>query len=704
MTDGRITPLREPRVRQTPVGTIAVWTRAMLAVPHLTAFLGAPVRYRPALPTPRRVGDVTAMAGWGYARASEKARRLAAAHNLPYLAVESGFLRSLEPGGPRAVSCSLVVDATGIYYDATRPSDLEMLLNDTGWESPELLTEAEKAMDAVVRNRLSKYNHAPDAPPFVLTTPGQRLRVLLIDQPVGDHSVAPGMADAGAFARMLQQARRDHPGAALFIKSHPEVAAGRRSGYLTAMARNCGATVVPGDVSPLSLLAQADEVYTVTSQMGFEALLLGKTVHCFGMPFYAGWGLTRDAFACSRRIRSRTVAEVFAAAYMLYARYVNPVTGEPCSVHDAIRLLAEQRRRNEQNSGYTACLGVEARRRPVCRTFLSSTHGTTHFFRNEAEAVRKAAERKGRLAVPAPLATDALAATCARRNVPLIRLADGWLQCGALRAGRTPSLLRDDRGAPDDPSRPSGLEIMLQQAAMPEPLLARARALRAAMLRQGVILSSPRPGAVPVVPADASAAAAPAGPLPGERPTLLVAGSHADQPSSALAPGDDELLRQVRAARPDARILYLPPTESGPRPPYASRRPGDTQAADAVVQPDELPRLLPAVQEVHTVAALTGFDALLRNIPVHTYGGPFYAGWGLTTDERIFPRRSRPLTLDMLVAGALVLYPCHYDWGGRQFCGPEDICRLAALGQPSPAWLHRLRSLVRRIAGRTSGE
>lgn len=694
MTEGRITPLREPRVRQTPVGTIAVWSRAMLAVPHLAAFLGAPVRYRAALPTPRRVGDVTAMAGWGCNRASEKARRLAAAHNLPYLAVESGFLRSLEPGGPRAPSCSLVVDATGIYYDATRPSDLEMLLNDTGWESPELLAGARTAMDAVLRHHLSKYNHAPDAAPFVLTTPGQRLRVLLIDQPVGDHSVAPGMADAGTFVRMLDQARRDHPGAALFIKSHPEVAAGRKSGYLTAMARDGGVTVVPGDVSPLSLLAQADEVYTVTSQMGFEALLLGKNVHCFGMPFYAGWGLTRDAFACSRRTRVRTVEEIFAAAYMLYARYVNPVTGEPCSVHEAIRLLAEQRRRNEQNSGYTACLGFEIRQRPAIRAFLSSSHGELHFFHNDAEAIRQANAHKGRLAVPAALATDALLGACARQSVPLIRVADGWLGRDKLPTLHPFSLLRDDRGTPDDPLRPSGLESVLQQAAMPDDLLDRARALRVAMLRLGIAVSGVRLGPVP---ADAALRERPEL-IAGERLTLLVAGS-GDGPSSArMDIGDENLLHTVRSAHPDARILFLPAQGAGGRAPH--RQEGIPSAADAVVRTDELPRLLPTVHAVHTVAALVGFDALLRNIPVHTYGGPFYAGWGLTTDAQVFSRRSRPLTLDMLVAGALILYPSYYDWNGRRFCGPEDACWLLAQGPRPPLWQRVLEAVAQRFPAR----
>ena len=41
--------------------------------------------------------------------------------------------------------------------------------------------------------------------------------------------------------------------------------------------------------APLSFVEAFDEVYVATSQMGFEALLMGKVVHTFGAPFYAGW-------------------------------------------------------------------------------------------------------------------------------------------------------------------------------------------------------------------------------------------------------------------------------------------------------------------------------------------------------------------------------------------------------------------------------
>ena len=61
------------------------------------------------------------------------------------------------------------------------------------------------------------------------------------------------------------------------------------------------------------------------------------------------------------------------------------------------------------------------------------------------------------------------------------------------------------------------------------------------------------------------------------------------------------------------------------------------------------------------MTSLSGFDALLRGKRVVVYGRPFYAGWGLTDDHLPIPRRQRQLSLDELVAGALLRYPLYWD-------------------------------------------
>ena len=75
----------------------------------------------------------------------------------------------------------------------------------------------------------------------------------------------------------------------------------------------------------------ADAVHVNTSLAGFEALMREKPVTTHGVPFYAGWGLTRDLGAVpKRRDAPRTLDEMVAAVLLMYPRYLDPVSGLPC--------------------------------------------------------------------------------------------------------------------------------------------------------------------------------------------------------------------------------------------------------------------------------------------------------------------------------------------------------------------------------------
>ncbi|MDP0971736.1 capsular polysaccharide biosynthesis protein, partial [Klebsiella pneumoniae] len=78
------------------------------------------------------------------------------------------------------------------------------------------------------------------------------------------------------------------------------------------------------DVRPADLLAAVDAVYVVTSALGFEALLRGLPVRCFGAPVDSGWGLTIDTVQTGRRGAARDLEQIAAAALIAYTRYVDP--------------------------------------------------------------------------------------------------------------------------------------------------------------------------------------------------------------------------------------------------------------------------------------------------------------------------------------------------------------------------------------------
>lgn len=75
------------------------------------------------------------------------------------------------------------------------------------------------------------------------------------------------------------------------------------------------------------LLQQVDEVHTLTSLAGFEALMQGKAVTCYGQSFYAGWGLTRDIEPVLRS-RRLSLDMLVACTLILYLVYISRTTGK----------------------------------------------------------------------------------------------------------------------------------------------------------------------------------------------------------------------------------------------------------------------------------------------------------------------------------------------------------------------------------------
>ncbi len=309
-------------------------------VQELTGY--EPVRWRAAIKRPK-FGCVV---GWGLKPTANRARRLARKTDRTYIAMEDGFIRSIHPG-PDEIPVSLVVDHTGVYYDATDGSDLEKLIVEyAGLNDPRVLRRARQGMRLLRETRISKYNHAPYLSPaeLGLSPTHGRPRVLVVDQTRGDSSIAYGMANARSFRDMLACAIAENPGAEIIVKTHPEVVSRRKKGYLARQIGDARVKLISRDVNPWSLIDIVDKVYVVTSQLGFEALLAGRHVVCFGAPFYAGWGLTDDRIMVFRRKGARpSLEQLFAAVYFAYANYVNPDTKKRVSFEDAVAWLVAKR-------------------------------------------------------------------------------------------------------------------------------------------------------------------------------------------------------------------------------------------------------------------------------------------------------------------------------------------------------------------------
>ena len=251
--------------------------------------------------------------------------------------LEDGFLRSIGLGADLTLPISWVIDPIGIYFDAREPSALEVMLQD-GFYDQDLLTRAEQFRHKVVAAGLSKYNLS--AVPWC--RPQTHKPVLLVaGQVETDASIATGTIDIRTNMALLQAVRQARPDAWVVYKPHPDVMAGlRRAGTQDSQALKWCDEVVLQESLP-QMLASVDEVHVMTSLIGFEALLRGKTVVCYGQPFYAGWGLTQDRHPHPRRTRQLVLDELVAAALLLYPVYVSQTTRKVCSPEQALgELLA----------------------------------------------------------------------------------------------------------------------------------------------------------------------------------------------------------------------------------------------------------------------------------------------------------------------------------------------------------------------------
>jgi capsular polysaccharide export protein len=622
--------------------------------------------------------------GWGKKPSARMAALYAMCSGARVSSLEDGFIRSFNTG-EFSPPLSVVVDELGIYYDSTQGCELERLLASEvdvldGHES-----YVKAAYTALMTNRLSKYNHfahSGEGNGLLGFVPNyERLgHVLVVDQTVGDMSVSLGSASAKVFQEMLTAARTENPLATIYVKTHPEVSSGRKGGYLTHVQTDDRTLLLRDAVNPMSLLGHMDKVYVVTSTMGFEALLAGKPVVCFGVPWYAGWGVTddrcNDSSAWDRRKRQRSVRELFAAAYIHYTRYLNPVTHQRGTILDVIDWLVRQKEmanlmHGEQRQGRVVGVGFRRWKAANLKPMLGLHRELVQFVPN-ASGVRKLSPQPGETLVSwGASPPSGLSGFAQDKQLKLLHLEDGFVRSVGLGSDliRPQSLVLDKRGIYFDATRPSDLEHMLANREFTPDDVQRAQQVRAFIVEHDITKYNLEPRQTVQWPSSG-------------RLVVLVPGQVEDDASIRLGctsvRTNLDLLRAVRQARPDAFIVYKPHPDV-----LSLNRKGRVALAAAHEYADHVEAgvsvvsCIDACNEVHTMTSLTGFDALLRGKKVVTYGQPFYAGWGLTEDRAenatAFERRQRRLTLDELVAGALLHYPIYWDWDLKGYTTCEAV-------------------------------
>ena len=88
---------------------------------------------------------------------------------------------------------------------------------------------------------------------------------------------------------------------------------------------NLHADLIAYKTSLEDLFNKVDRIAVFTSLGGFEALIRGISVITYGLPFYAGWGLTEDFLYnhiwAKRRTRKLTIEELTFISLIKYPFY-----------------------------------------------------------------------------------------------------------------------------------------------------------------------------------------------------------------------------------------------------------------------------------------------------------------------------------------------------------------------------------------------
>lgn len=268
---------------------------------------------------------------------------------VPLVRIEDGFLRSISLGEKLSPPISLCFDNAAAYFDSTQPSLLESIIQNYDFEADEaLMRRARIGLRALVESRLSKYNFSEDGDVANLFGPKTRERILVVGQVESDMSLIKG--DVGSMTNndLVRAAALENPHAQIIYKPHPAVLSGTSISAQSdpKLVRDI-ALVLNSDLALADAFQTIDRVYTMTSLAGFEALIRSIPVTCFGMPFYAGWGATDDRRVCQRRVAKRTAVQIFAASYILYPKYFDPIRKRPIKFEQALELLKEMKIRQK---------------------------------------------------------------------------------------------------------------------------------------------------------------------------------------------------------------------------------------------------------------------------------------------------------------------------------------------------------------------
>ncbi len=595
---------------------------------------------------------------WGYKRSGFFARILSLLYRNDIYRIEDGFIRSLSNFAFQ-YPFSICIDRTGIFYNSFTSNDLNNFIKQQLSDSE--LDRSKKLQMLWVRKRISKFNNIKESP-----TPS-RPYILVVDQTKGDLSIKYGNSSERSFKLMLNWAINNWPEHLILIRAHPNVSLGKKIGYFDPKELVNERILYSNDgLSPCLQLSNCTAVCTVTSQLGFEALLWNKPTYVFGMPFYAGWGLTNDYLdAPFQRINNKvSLYQLIYAVLVKYCLYRSPYSDSNCSPENIIHWVSSNRYSLNTFNEEVITHYLTPWKFFQIKKFLPQLKFINLFNKKYVN------ENKFSLRWGLKHLNEAI-----YDNNKYLFVEDGFIRSSGLGSQLfdSSSIVIDRNTIYYDGSKTSDLENLLNNRVLSTIEIERIaniidKIVNYNITKYNLIEKQWTPSL-----------------KNSDKKTILVVGQVPNDKSILFGVPEDssikdnlEMLRYCRSIYPNDWIIFKEHPDI-----TANLRVSNydinliRQLCDEYIQNVNLSSIYKYVDRVCVLTSLAGFEAVLRNIPVTVFGVPFYAGWGLTNDylssHKWLKRRIRKIDLFTMAYITLIDYPLYYSSINKSLTSIESI-------------------------------
>ncbi len=625
---------------------ITVKSKGIRKIPYLDLLLNDSI-------SSEYISETTHYAVWGIGKETNKSAEIEATSKaIPIIRLEDGLIRSFSSDES---TYSLYQSKDGIYYDFTNNSNVENLLNSDWIPSSKDNEDYNLSLEMINKYNISKYNEHPDIHSTYFSTTKKNL--LLIDQTFNDHSVLFGNANEQSFYNMLIHALNQSDVYNIYVKIHPEVISGKKTGYLYNLINNLPQeqkdliNIISGNYNVPSIFPYVDAIYVVTSQVGFDALLREKQVFCFGSPFYSGWGITNDMVKGKFRHKERSIKDIFIAIMFYCTTYINPFTKKKGTILDLIEYISLQKRHSNKKD--ITFYKTKLWKRGILERFLNTSKSNTNFIFELNNA---------------PLFKE-LVATWGYKFIPEIKnvrqkccIEDGFIRSAGLGSNiEDPlSLVVDYNGIYFNPHTESDLEKILNYENFTQYEIKQAEKVISELFNKKITKYN-------VGTIDNNLKNIKENHL--NQKIILAPGQVEDDASIMLGAQEIntnyKLLSAIAEYNPNSVIIYKPHPDV-----LVGNRKGNINDEQFKLLQKTYPQVTFYIEkqaniidcfnianEVHVITSTSGLEAILRNKKVVTYGLPFYGGYGLTVDMATYPRKRKNLSKEELILGCYLLYP-----------------------------------------------